>query len=107
MLREVEKFMKVCLYFSKVVQNTDRSLFNFTNFLTKNQALSLKHLNLVGTPCTMIDFCTSRQLAMHERVYCWFLIFVGLIGGVSATYTAIKNIVAGAALVPPCYVKLT
>jgi len=55
----------------------------------------------------VMDHSQIRQLAMHERVYCWFLIFVGLIGGVSATYTAIKNIVAGAALVPPCYVKLT
>ena len=47
----------------------------------------------------------SRNLAWYEQIYCWFLILVGIIGGISATFTAIKNIIDGAALKPPCYIK--
>ena len=45
-----------------------------------------------------------RSLPLWERVYCWILIVVGLVGGASATYTAITN-VFGASFSLPCYVK--
>ena len=45
-----------------------------------------------------------RKLPLWERIYCWVLIVVGLVGGASATYTAITN-VFGASFSLPCYVK--
>ena len=45
-----------------------------------------------------------RKLPLWERIYCWVLIVVGLVGGASATYTAINN-VFGASFSLPCYVK--
>ena len=45
-----------------------------------------------------------RKLPLWERAYCWILIIVGLIGGASATYTAVTN-VFGASFSLPCYVK--
>jgi hypothetical protein len=50
-------------------------------------------------------FFTFRNISMFERIYCWFLIIVGIIGGTSATITAIKNIVQGASFDAPCYVQ--
>ena len=49
-------------------------------------------------------FFISRKLNMMERVYCWFLILLGLFGGFSSTFTAIKNIIQ-TPLSSPCYIS--
>ena len=41
---------------------------------------------------------------MWERVYCWFLILLGVAGGLCATVNAVKNIVSSELSVP-CYVE--
>ena len=45
-----------------------------------------------------------RKLPLLERLYCWFLVFVGVFGGIAATYTAIRNIVQNE-FSPPCYIS--
>jgi len=44
----------------------------------------------------------QRQVKTWERVYCWFLVGVGCLGGGIATYNAFKNIVS-ASFSKPCY----
>ena len=39
-----------------------------------------------------------------ERVYCWALIILGLLGGIVATVTAVKNIVS-TDFQMPCYLQ--
>ena len=46
----------------------------------------------------------QRRLPVWERVYCWFLIILGVAGGCCATYTAMKNIVS-AQFQMPCYLQ--
>lgn len=48
--------------------------------------------------------CPQRTLPVWERVYCWLLIIIGIIGGCCATYTAVKNIVSADFQVP-CYLQ--
>jgi len=47
---------------------------------------------------------TQRTLPMWERVYCWALIVIGVLGGASATYTSVMNIVSTEMQVP-CYLQ--
>jgi len=35
------------------------------------------------------------------------IVIIGIVGGVSATYAAVKGITDPAAFVPPCYVNIT
>ena len=44
-----------------------------------------------------------RILPLWERIYCWVLIVIGVVGGASATVTAVYNIIATDFSVP-CYV---
>ena len=44
-----------------------------------------------------------RVLPLWERIYCWVLIVIGVVGGASATVTAVYNIIATDFSVP-CYV---
>ena len=46
----------------------------------------------------------SRKLPIWERTYCWIIIIIGLLGGASATYTAVKNIVS-TEFAMPCYLQ--
>ena len=46
----------------------------------------------------------NRKLPVWERVYCWFLILLGVAGGLCATVNAVKNIVSSELSVP-CYVE--
>ena len=46
---------------------------------------------------------SARKLPLAERIYCWFLVLVGVVGGITATYTAISNIAANK-FSPPCYI---
>jgi len=46
----------------------------------------------------------QRRLPMWERIYCWFLIVIGICGGALATYNAVKDIFA-ASLAVPCYIN--
>lgn len=43
-----------------------------------------------------------REITLHERIYLWELIVIGIIGGACSTYSAIKSIV-GDSLIVPCY----
>ena len=45
-----------------------------------------------------------RIIPTYERVGCWFLICLGMVGGACATYTAIENVVSSN-FEEPCYVK--
>jgi hypothetical protein len=49
-------------------------------------------------------FLLPRTLPVYERVYCWFLIIVGIGGGVLATVTAVMNIVS-VDFQMPCYLQ--
>lgn len=44
----------------------------------------------------------ERRLPVYERVYCWFLIILGVAGGACATYNACRDIFATSFSVP-CY----
>jgi len=44
----------------------------------------------------------NRRVKKWERIYCWFLVCIGLAGGAMATYTAFGNIVS-AQFSRPCY----
>jgi len=46
---------------------------------------------------------TQRKISRLERFYCWFVIIVGLVGGVTSTYNAIVNIVS-TNFKYPCYI---
>jgi vesicular inhibitory amino acid transporter len=46
----------------------------------------------------------ERKVALWERIYCWFLIIVGIAGGCMATYNAITSI-AGSNFATPCYIN--
>lgn len=46
-----------------------------------------------------------RQLGMLERSYCYLLISIGVIGGVSSTYSAIKAISSTTTFALPCYIQ--
>ena len=52
----------------------------------------------------MTVFYNSRHLPTWERVYCWALIILGLLGGIVATVTAVKNIVS-TDFQMPCYLQ--
>jgi len=43
----------------------------------------------------------------YEIPFHVIIVIIGLIGGVSATYSAIKEITDPKAFVPPCYVNIT
>ena len=45
-----------------------------------------------------------RKLGVVERIYCYCLIFIGVLGGISATYSAISAI-AHAKFDLPCYLQ--
>jgi len=47
-----------------------------------------------------------RNLPIWERTYCWVVIIIGLCGGASATYTAVKNIVS-TDFAMPCYLQVS
>jgi len=44
----------------------------------------------------------QRKLPLWERIYCWALILIGVVGGCCATYTATRNIFSSSLSVP-CY----
>ena len=43
-------------------------------------------------------------MSLYERVYCWFLIVLGIAGTCLSTYTAVTNIV-DAKFETPCYLR--
>ena len=43
-------------------------------------------------------------MPLYERVYCWFLIILGIAGTCLSTYTAVNNIV-NTAFEMPCYLR--
>ena len=43
-------------------------------------------------------------MPLWERIYCWVLIVLGLIGGCCATYIAVKNVVM-TDFKMPCYLQ--
>jgi len=43
----------------------------------------------------------------YEAPFHIIIMIIGVIGGVSATYSAIKGIIDPKAFVPPCYVNIT
>ena len=45
----------------------------------------------------------SRSLPVYERVYCWFLILIGVAGGLCATVNAVNNILSSN-FSEPCYI---
>jgi len=45
----------------------------------------------------------QRRIPMWERIYCWILIVIGVMGGALATYQATMNIV-GSSMTMPCYI---
>lgn len=47
---------------------------------------------------------TQRELPLWERIYCWVLIVLGLLGGAAATYISIHNIVS-TDFQMPCYLQ--
>ena len=51
----------------------------------------------------IICFC-FRKLNIFERIYCYILIFIGVMGGISATYSAINEI-ANNKFELPCYLQ--
>ena len=53
-----------------------------------------------------VEPCNShrnRTIPVYERILCWLLILLGVVGGVCATYTAIDNVVSSN-FESPCYV---
>jgi hypothetical protein len=80
---QVRKF-KALLFILKLTKATEKQL------ITKIQTYFISNY--------------FRKLSKYERVYCWFLVTVGIFGGASATYTAIRNIVKND-FSPPCYIK--
>merc|ERR1719391_370221 len=48
---------------------------------------------------------SKKELPLWERIYCWLLIVLGLVGGISATYTAVLNLVS-ANMSTPCYLQM-
>ena len=44
----------------------------------------------------------QRKLPLWERVYCWSLILVGMLGGLCSTVTAVLNILTST-MSGPCY----
>ena len=46
----------------------------------------------------------QRKLPVWERVYCWFLIVLGVAGGCCATYFAVMSILSSEMSVP-CYIQ--
>ena len=47
----------------------------------------------------------DRTLPLWERVYCWVLIVIGVLGGCVATAFALMNII-NSEFCPPCYVNI-
>ena len=59
-------------------------------------------INLI-TLYKIICFC-FRKLNIFERIYCYILIFIGVMGGISSTYSAINEI-ANNKFELPCYLQ--
>jgi len=107
---------KRCLFRSTIVLCLlfiSESIPNFGSILDLVGSCSVTLLTFVFPPYFYMKLCdsskdneawTQRKLPLWERIYCWVLIVVGLVGGASATYTAITN-VFGASFSLPCYVK--
>ena len=53
----------------------------------------------------MFTYC--RQMPKWEIPLHILIVIIGIVGGVSATYAAVKGITDPAAFVPPCYVNIT
>ena len=47
-----------------------------------------------------------RKASLVEKIFSVEIVLVGLIGGVVATYSAIRALADPAVLIPPCYVNL-
>ena len=61
----------------------------------------------LGLHCqTDLQWFCCRSLPLWERVYCYFLIILGVVGGCIATVIAFLNILSGSMSVP-CYVITT
>lgn len=60
-----------------------------------------KHYRYTELVLSYVSF--SRSLPVYERVYCWFLILVGVAGGLCATVNAVNNILSSN-FSEPCYV---
>lgn len=46
---------------------------------------------------------SSRHVPLHEKVFMWELIFIGLCGGSASTYSAIMAIFGSESFTTPCY----
>ena len=80
----------------RIVSNINRGLswcFNVCSFS-------------ITRKCAFFPFWGYRILPKWERIYCWLLIALGLIGGASATYTALKNVIS-TDFQTPCYLQTT
>jgi len=58
------------------------------------------YIRLLDTP----DADHPRKISRLERIYCWFVIGVGIVGGVCSTAVAVMNIVS-TNFKYPCYIK--
>jgi len=85
---------------------------NFGSILDLVGSCSVTLLTFVFPPFFYMKLCdsssenkewTQRVLPLWERIYCWVLIVIGVVGGASATVTAVYNIIATDFSVP-CYV---
>lgn len=52
-------------------------------------------------------FYSCRIVPLHIKVLNVEIIIIGIIGGVAATYSAIRTMVGADTFIPPCYVNLT
>ncbi|KAL3270122.1 hypothetical protein HHI36_009180 [Cryptolaemus montrouzieri] len=82
----------------------------FSKILSLVGGSTVSLLTFIFPPLLYMKLCDQtsddwgqRYISIHERVYLWELILIGIVGGSAATYSALIAIFGGSSLVKPCY----
>ena len=96
-----------------ILLSVSQSIPSFGSILDLVGATSVTMLTFVCPPYFYMRLCdsssqnpqwTQRKIPKWERIYCWFLILISLLGGAAATYISIKGIVQ-TDFQMPCYLQ--
>ena len=91
------EFFSVDFVVLRICYDCNLSLFARAGFVMTQQFFTSKLQRL------FLIFVIFRELPLWERIYCWVLIVIGLLGGAAATYISVVNIVS-ADFQQPCYI---
>lgn len=90
------------------------SIPNFGKVLDLVGGSTVTLMTFVFPPVFYMRLCAQqkpewpvRTIPLHEKVYLYEILLLGIVGGVISTYSAISNIAKDSAFTPPCYVNFT